>query len=151
MQNFRVSESQLTEIFQLDRRWVRTMCGVMLVQFKHWALEIEGWFLPSNLRPSRRPGMNITNATKPQPSSDQAQTNQNLMPPPFQVRAELCHGCQFCQFLPIWLKCNAVTVHRQPRHGQYHWERINIRELDVYLRTHLVFLGIDTKYQGMYI
>ena len=31
MKIFRFFRSKLTKIFQLDRRWVRTMCGVMLV------------------------------------------------------------------------------------------------------------------------
>jgi hypothetical protein len=36
-------------------------------------------------------------------------------------------------------KYNTVTVHRQPRHDQYLWERINIRELEVSLATHPEF------------
>ena len=36
MKIFRVSGSKLTKIFQLDRRWVRTMCRVMLVSNLRW-------------------------------------------------------------------------------------------------------------------
>ena len=56
MKIFRVSGSKLTKIFQLDRRWVRTMCRVMLVESRE---AVVFW-----IRSSRRSLMEHLSASK---------------------------------------------------------------------------------------
>jgi hypothetical protein len=61
------------------------------------------------------------------------------------AKVDVGDACQALPSLPIlpnfadMAKYNTVTVHRQPRHDQYLWERINIRELEVSLATHPEF------------
>jgi hypothetical protein len=57
-------------------------------------------------------------------------------------RGDACRDLPLLPILPNFAdmaKYNTVTVHWQPQHDQYLWERINIWELEVSLATHPEF------------